>query len=48
MMPYGWAIAQNEPALLEKVESFIAAIKHDGRLLSAAKQHHLEPIVLSE
>ena len=48
MMPYGWAIAQNEPALLEKVESFIAAIKHDGRLLSAAKHHHLEPIVLSE
>lgn len=46
--PYGWAIAQNEPALLEKVEAFIVAIKHDGRLLNAAKQHHLEPIVLTE
>lgn len=46
--PYGWALAQNEPALLAKVEAFITAIKHDGRLLDAAKHHHLEPIVLSE
>ena len=48
MTPYGWALAQNEPALLERVEAFITAIKHDGRLLSAAKHHHLEPIVLSK
>lgn len=46
--PYGWAIAQNEPALQEKVEVFIEAIKRDGRLLNAAKRHHLEPIVLSK
>lgn len=46
--PYGWAIAQNEPALQEKVEVFIDVIKRDGRLLNAAKRHHLEPIVLSE
>jgi len=45
---YGWAIAKNEPALHAKVEAFIAAIKHDGRLLMAAKRHHLEPIVLTE
>lgn len=44
--PYGWAIAQNEPALKAKVEAFIETIKHDGRLLNAAKRHHLEPIVL--
>lgn len=46
--PYGWAIAKNEPALQARVEAFITAIKRDGRLLSAAKHHHLEPIVLSE
>lgn len=46
--PYGWALAKNEPALLAQVEAFITAIKHDGRLLNAAKHHHLEPIVLSE
>lgn len=48
VVPYGWAMAQNEPALKEKVEAFIVAIKHDGRLLEAAKRHHLEPIVLSK
>jgi len=46
VVPYGWAMAQNEPALQERVEAFIVAIKHDGRLLEAAKRHHLEPIVL--
>lgn len=46
--PYGWALAKNEPALLAQVEAFITAIKHDGKLLNAAKHHHLEPIVLSE
>ena len=47
-MTYGWAIAKNEPHLLAKVEAFIAAIKQDGRLLNAAKKHHLEPIVLEK
>ena len=46
--PYGWAITQNEPAFEQRVEAFIKAIKHDGRLLSAAKHHHLEPIVVIE
>ena len=46
--PYGWAIAKDEPALQKKVEEFIVAIKHDGRLLEAAKHHHLEPIVVNE
>lgn len=46
--PYGWAIAQNEPALLAKVEAFIQDIKHNGVLLEAAKKHHLEPIVVLE
>ena len=46
--PYGWAIAQNEPSLSAKVEAFITAIKQDGRLLNAAKKHHLEPIVIQK
>lgn len=48
MSAYGWAMAQNEPAFQAKVEAFITAIKHDGRLLEAAKHHHLEPIVVKE
>lgn len=46
--PYGWAIAQNEPEWHKRVEAFIATIKKDGRLLSAAQKHHLEPIVLQK
>lgn len=46
--PYGWAITQKEDSFLERVESFIATIKQDGRLQKTAKTHHLEPIVLSE
>jgi len=48
MTPYGWALAPNEFALQKRVEAFIVAIKHDGRLLEAAKRYHLEPIILSE
>lgn len=46
--PYGWAIAQGETRFLERVESFIATIKWDGRLHKAAQAHHLDPIVLIE
>jgi len=46
--PYGWAVAKDEPSFEQKVETFIKTIKHDGRLLSAAKRHHLEPIVVLE
>jgi len=45
---YGWALAQDEPALYERVEVFIKAIKKDGRLLKAARAHHLEPIVITD
>lgn len=44
--PYGWAIEKDEPRLNAKVEAFITTIKQDGRLLNAAKKHHLEPIVI--
>ena len=46
--PYGWAIAQGEMRLLERVESFITTIKRDGRLHKAAQTHRLEPIVLND
>lgn len=46
--PYGWALAKDEPLFEQKVEAFITAIKHDGRLLNASKRHHLEPIVVTE
>jgi len=47
IVPYGWALAQDEPALQKRVEDFIVDIKHDGRLLKAAQRHHLEPIVVT-
>jgi len=46
--PYGWAMAKGESRFFEKVESFIATIKQDGRLYKAAQTHHLEPIILME
>lgn len=46
--PYGWAMAQGEDAFLERVETFIASIKKDGRLYNSAVTHHLEPIVNTE
>ena len=48
MTPYGWAMAQGEKRFLAKVESFIATIKHDGRLKKAALTHHLEPIIMAD
>lgn len=44
--PYGWAMAQNEPAWLQRVEAFIQTIKHDGRLLKMAQKYNLTPIVV--
>lgn len=46
--PYGWAMAQGEDRFFSRVESFITTIKHDGRLLKAAQNHHLAPIVVTE
>ncbi len=46
--PYGWALNKDEPALYERVEAFIKAIKKDGRLLQVASRHHLEPIIVTD
>lgn len=42
---YAWAMAPGDDRWHERLEVFGAAIKRDGRLMSAAKRHKLEPIV---
>lgn len=45
LTPYAWAMAYGDDAFYEEVEKFIQRIKSDGRLLKAAKNNALEPIV---
>lgn len=42
--PYAYAVAPGDERWLARVDSFVAAIKRDGRLLAAARRHKLEPI----
>jgi len=42
---YGWATSYGDEQFFNKIESFIKDIKKDGRLLNAAKNNGLEPIV---
>lgn len=42
---YGWAVAYGDDIFFERVEKFLKDIKKDGRLLNAAKNNSLEPIV---
>lgn len=43
---YAYAVAPGDDAWFERVETFVAAIKKDGRLATAAKRHNLTPILL--
>jgi ABC-type amino acid transport substrate-binding protein len=45
MTPYAYAIKPGDDAWHARLERFVADIKRDGRLLAAAKQHGLSPIV---
>lgn len=45
LTPYAWAIAYNDDAFYHEIEAFIQRIKNDGRLLKAAQNNGLEPIV---
>ncbi len=45
LTPYGWALAYGDDVFFARVEKFIKDIKKDGRLLKAAKNNGLEPIV---
>jgi cyclohexadienyl dehydratase len=42
--PYAYAMQPGDDRWHSRVEQFITAIKHDGRLLEAARRHKLEPV----
>ena len=44
--PYAWAIAPGDERWHQRLETFVSAIKQDGRLLEAARRHGLERIVV--
>lgn len=46
LTPYAYAVAPGDPAWLERVDRFVADIRQDGRLPTAARRHGLEPIVV--
>lgn len=43
--PYAYAMKPGDNAWYERIDSFVAAIKRDGRLMAAAKRHKLDAIV---
>ena len=45
LTPYAYAIQPGDDRWYERVERFVSDIKHDGRLLAAARRYKLEPIV---
>lgn len=45
-LPYAYALKPGDDAWLKRVDEFVAAIKRDGRLEAAAKQHGLGEIVV--
>ena len=47
-IPYAYAVKPGDPQWLERVNSFVAAIKRDGRLQAAAKRARLSEIVVND
>lgn len=45
---YAYAMQKGDDRWYERIERFVADIKQDGRLLTAAKRHRLEPIVVRD
>lgn len=43
--PYAYAVKPGDDIWLARLDLFVDTIKRDGRLMAAAKRHHLEPIV---
>lgn len=43
--PYAYAIKPGDDAWHTRLEHFVSAIKRDGRLMTAARRHQLDPIV---
>lgn len=44
--PYAYAIQPGDDPWHARLEQFVADVKQDGRLLAAARRHHLDPIVV--
>lgn len=44
--PYAWAMAPGDDRFYERIERFLTDIKRDGRLLTHAIRHQLQPIVV--
>ena len=47
VLPYAYATHQGEPGWLARLDEFVAAVKRDGRLKSAAARNGLSPIVIN-
>jgi len=47
-LSYAYAVAPGDEAWLARVDQFVADIKRDGRLLTAARSHKLEAIVVAQ
>lgn len=48
LTPYAYAMQPGDERWYSRVESFVSAIKRDGRLLEAARRHKLDPIVVRD
>lgn len=46
VLPYAYAAKHGDARWLARLDEFVAAIKHDGRLLAAARRHGLADIAL--
>ncbi|WP_423597263.1 substrate-binding periplasmic protein [Roseateles sp. MS654] len=46
ILPYAYAIKRGDPAWLARLDEFVARIKRDGRLRTAAERHGLGAIVV--
>jgi len=46
MLPYAYAVKPGDDAWLQRVDDFVAAIKRDGRLDTAARHHGLTEVVV--
>ena len=47
VLPYGYATRRGDARWLARLDEFVAAIKRDGRLLTAARRHGLAEIVVT-
>jgi len=47
VLPYGYALRKGDARWLARLDEFVAAIKHDGRLVAAARRHGLADIVVA-